>query len=52
MYFGANFSYYPINWIQYCIKYVVNFAHNRVIGLVINSAYGFQKYKKLKSRSK
>jgi len=38
MYFLTIFSYYPINCTQFCLKFAVNFSHNRR-GLSIKSAY-------------
>jgi len=35
--FGEIFLLPHINSTQFCLKYVINFAHNLVIGLVIKS---------------
>jgi len=40
--FGEIFLFLPINSTQFCLKFVINFAHNCVIGLVIKSEHCFQ----------
>jgi len=40
--FGEIFLLPPINSTQFCLKCMINFTHNRVIGLVIKSEHSFQ----------
>jgi len=40
--FGEIFLLTPFNSTQFCLKCVINIAHNRVIGLVIKSEHCFQ----------
>jgi len=42
MQFLAKFLITPLNSTQFCLKCVINFAHKRVIGLVIKSDPCFQ----------
>jgi len=46
--FGEIFLLPSINSTQFCLKCVINFAHNRIIGLVIKSEHYFQWYNKFR----